>query len=111
MAKPSIAIFVHAGDLLPSMFSTACSEREDRALCDWLAAHPELGELVSTARDLAERGAGDEARHQELEPVGSILPRALEEIAEQAADELTQARLRKLARDLEADRAEPDEAA
>lgn len=53
-AKPSVAIFVHAGDLGPTVFSTACSRAEQHQLRAWLDENPELEELVERAWALAE---------------------------------------------------------
>ena len=50
---PSIAIFVHAGDAEPTVFSTACTKQEQRQLHAWLLEHPDLERLVQLAWALA----------------------------------------------------------
>ena len=52
--KPSIAIFVHAGDTGPTVFSTACSRQEQRQLDSWLLENPDLDRLVQLAWALAD---------------------------------------------------------
>jgi len=60
--KPSIAIFVHTGDPEPTIFSTAASRKERRALAAWLSEHPELEDLVERAWELAENGDEEDFR-------------------------------------------------
>jgi hypothetical protein len=51
---PSIAIFVHAGDTEPTMFSTAIGKQERDQLYAWLQEHSDLASLVAHAQRLAE---------------------------------------------------------
>jgi hypothetical protein len=58
--KPSVGIFVHAGDVAPTIISTACSRFEVRQLDSWLSENPDLEELLHTAKRLVERAEIDE---------------------------------------------------
>lgn len=51
--KPSIAIFVHAGETEPTVFSTAMSNQEQDQLYAWIEKNPGLEELVQRAQLLA----------------------------------------------------------
>jgi len=52
--RPSIAMFVHAGELTPTVVSTAFSRDEADELRSWIAEHRDLEELVRRALSLAE---------------------------------------------------------
>ena len=58
VSKPSIAVFVHAGDEKPVVFLTACNRPEEWQLQAWLEENPDLLALVRNARALADDDEG-----------------------------------------------------